>query len=62
VGLSSSIEPLFPLFAANAPVASSKASPGSRLLEMIETFIYLFIYFLFFPEKRRESFLPIRRN
>jgi hypothetical protein len=33
---------LFPFFAANAPVASSKASPGSRLLEMIETFIYLF--------------------
>ncbi len=31
-----------PLFAPNALVASSKASPGSRLLEMIETFIYLF--------------------
>jgi hypothetical protein len=42
VDLSSSIEPLFPLFAANALVASSKASPGSNLLEMIETFIYLF--------------------
>jgi hypothetical protein len=35
-------KPLFPLFAANALVASSKASPGSSLLEMIETFIYLF--------------------
>src|SRR5208337_3584430 len=52
-GVSRSSAPLFPLFAANALVASSSASPGSRVLEIFETFIFVFP---FLSRKRRESF------
>jgi hypothetical protein len=40
--------------AANALVASSRASPSSKLLEALWNFIKLLI---FFPEKRREPVL-----
>src|SRR5215831_17393619 len=52
-GLSSSIEPLFCLFAANALVANSRASAGSTVLEIFEKFTCLFP---FLSRMRRESF------
>src|SRR5215469_16342739 len=52
-GLSSAIEPLFCLFAANALVANSRASAGSTVLEIFEKFNCLFP---FLSRMRRESF------
>src|SRR2546429_745560 len=43
-----------PLLAANALVASSKASPSTKPLDVFENFI---TDSLFFPENRRESVL-----
>src|SRR5215831_9411874 len=52
-GLSSSIEPLFCLFAANALVANSRASAGSSVLEIFEKFT---CSFPFLSRVHRESF------